>query len=270
VITAVVSALAFYLFLVHMYTAKAPFVEPGLFADRNFCTGVFLMLMMGVMLFSTLALMPPFMQNLLGFPVITAGVLLAPRGIGTMVAMLVVGRLIGKIDLRLLLLFGLALMAYSLWEMTAFNLDVGTGPIVYTGIVQGVGLGFLFVPLSTVSFSTLAARYRGEGTAMFSLIRNIGSSIGISVVVTVLGREAQTSHAELSNSLGSLREALRPSLLPPIWDWGSGAGAAALNFEVTRQAMMIAYLNDFRLMMFLTLLAIPLLLLLRTPARATR
>jgi len=260
----VAAALAFYLFLVHMYTAEKPFIEPGLFKDRNFSTGLFLMLMMGVMLFSTLALMPPFMQNLLGFPVITTGVVLAPRGLGTMVAMLVVGRLIGRFDLRLLLLFGITLMAFSLWEMSKFSLDVGIGPIVTTGLVQGVGLGFLFVPLSTVAFSTLAPQYRGEGTAMFSLVRNIGSSIGISVVVTVLGHGVQTSHAELGNSLNSFREAVRPSLLPPLWDWTTTTGAAALNMEVTRQAMMIAYLNDFRLMMYLTLLAMPLLLVLRT------
>jgi DHA2 family multidrug resistance protein len=261
----VVAGLAFYTFLTHMFTSEKPFIEPGLFKDRNFSTGLFMMLMMGVMLFSTLALMPPFMQNLLGFPVIDAGLLLAPRGMGTMAAMFVVGRLVGRVDIRLLLLFGLLMMAYSLWEMTTFSLDVGTWPIVYTGVVQGVGLGFLFVPLSTVAFSTLAPRYRNEGTAMFSLIRNIGSSIGISVVVTVLGHQVQTSHAELGNSLGAFRPAMQPAVLPQVWDWGTNIGVAALNGEVTRQAMMIAYLNDFRLMMFLTLLALPLLLLLRVP-----
>jgi DHA2 family multidrug resistance protein len=269
IVSTVVAGLAFYMFLVHMFTAEKPFIEPGLFRDRNFSAGLFLMLMMGVMLFSTLALMPPFLQNLLGFPVVMAGLVLAPRGIGTMVAMHVVGRLIGRVDTRWLLLFGFALMAFSLWEMAAFTLDVGTWPIVYTGIVQGVGLGFLFVPLSTVSFSTLAPRYRNEGAAMFSLIRNIGSSIGISFVITVLSRETQRSHAELGNSLEPFRSALETSALPQIWDWSTSAGAAALNGEVTRQALMIAYLNDFRLMMYLTLLAVPLLLLLRGPAKKT-
>jgi DHA2 family multidrug resistance protein len=265
VVVSVVGALAFYLFVVHMFTAEKPFIEPGLFKDRNFATGVFLMLMMGTMLFSTLALMPPFMQSLLGYPVISTGMLMAPRGIGTMVAMFIVGRLIGRFDIRWLLLVGFALMATSLWQMTAFTLDVGGWPIIYTGVLQGFGLGFLFVPLSTVAFSTLAPRYRNEGAAMFSLIRNIGSSIGISIVITVLGQQAQTSHAELGNSLSALRPAVQPSVLPTIWDWTTSAGAAALNGEVTRQALMIAYLNDFRLMMYLTLLALPLLLLLRPP-----
>jgi DHA2 family multidrug resistance protein len=214
---------------------------------------------MGVMLFSTLALMPPFMQNLLGYPVTTTGVLLAPRGIGTMLAMFTVGRVIGRVDTRWLLLAGFSLMAISLGLMTRFNLDVGTWPIVYTGIIQGVGLGFLFVPLSTAAFATLAPRYRNEGTAMFSLVRNIGSSIGISVVITMLGHQAQTSHAELANGLSILR--------PVVQQFVNSAGTELLNGEVTRQALMLAYLNDFRLMMILTLVALPLLLLLRPVAR---
>ncbi len=268
IVSMVASGLALYMFLVHMVTAERPFIEPGLFKDRNFSTGLFLMLMMGVMLFSTLALMPPFLQNLLGYPVITAGLLLAPRGVGTMVAMFVVGRLIGRFDTRALLLFGFVLMALSLWQMANFSLNVGIWPVIYTGVLQGVGLGFLFVPLSTVSFSTLEPRYRNEGTAMFSLIRNIGSSIGISVVITVLGHQTQTSHAELGNVLGMFRAGMQTSVLPQIWDWTTQTGVAALNGEVTRQAVMVAYLNDFRLMMYLTLAALPLVLLLRAPGRS--
>jgi DHA2 family multidrug resistance protein len=270
VIASVVAGVAAYMFLVHMFTAEKPFIEPGLFKDRNFATGLFLMLAMGVMLFSTLALMPPFMQNLLGYPVLTAGILLAPRGVGTMIAMMIVGRLIGRVDTRWLLLSAFAILGVSLELMTGFTLEVGTWPIVYTGLIQGIGLGFLFVPLSTAAFSTLAPHYRNEGTAMFSLIRNIGSSIGISVMITVLGHQAQTSHAELGNSLSALRPAMQPSSLPMIWDWSTSAGVAALNGEVTRQALMIAYLNDFRLMMYMTLFAVPLLLLLRSPPRRKR
>jgi DHA2 family multidrug resistance protein len=270
VVTCVIAGLAAYMFLVHMFTADKPFIEPGLFKDRNFATGLFLMLSMGVMMFSTLALMPPFMQNLLGYPVLSAGILLAPRGIGTMIAMMIVGRLIARVDTRWLLLCAFALLGVSLQLMTGFTLEVGAWPIVYTGFIQGIGLGFLFVPLSTAAFSTLAPRYRNEGAAMFSLIRNIGSSIGISAMITVLGQQAQTSHAELGNSLSALRLALQPSSLPAIWDWTTAAGAAALNGEVTQQALMIAYLNDFRLMMYMTLLAVPLLLLLRPSQRPLR
>jgi DHA2 family multidrug resistance protein len=265
IIAVIVSGLAFYMFLVHMFTAEKPFIEPGLFRDRNFSTGVFLMFTMGVMLFSTMALMPPFLQTLRGYPVITAGLLLAPRGLGTMLAMNVVGRLIGRVDTRWLLLFGFSLMAISLWEMAGFNLDVGTWPIVHTGIVQGIGLGFVFIPLTTTAFSTLAPKFRNEGTAMFSLMRNIGSSVGISVVITILGRQAQINHADLASVLNPFRLSNLPMALPRVWDLGGSTGALALNGEVSRQALMIAYLDDFRLMMYLTLLAVPLLLLLRPP-----
>ncbi|HEY3519332.1 MAG TPA: DHA2 family efflux MFS transporter permease subunit [Gammaproteobacteria bacterium] len=269
VIEAATAALAFYMFLAHMFTADKPFLEPGLFADRNFVAGILLMFTVGVMLMSTMALLPPFLQSLLGFPVLTAGFVLAPRGAGTMVAMMVVGRLIGKVDTRLLVLTGLAMMAWSLHAMTQWNADVSVSEIIYTGIVQGVGLGFIFVPLSTIAFATLATRYRNEGTAMFSLIRNIGASVGISLVMTVLGHEMQQSHAELSASISPFRDAMLGPGVPPLWSLSTEVGRAALNAEVSRQAATIAYLNDFRFMMYLCLLALPLLLLLR-PRRVDR
>jgi DHA2 family multidrug resistance protein len=267
VIETVVAALAAYLFLVHMFTAEKPFIEPGLFKDRNFAAGVLLIFMVGVMLLATMALLPPFLQNLLGFPVIETGYLMAPRGIGTMVAMMVVGRLIGKVDTRALVFFGLALMGYSLYEMSKFTAEIGAYEIVYTGVFQGVGLGFIFVPLSAVAFQTLAPRFRNEGTAMFSLMRNIGSSIGISIVVTILGHETQVSHAALSETLTPFSHALNGPWVPQMWDWTTEVGKLALNREVNRQALTIAYLHDFRLMMYLTLLALPLLFLLRAPRR---
>jgi MFS transporter, DHA2 family, multidrug resistance protein len=269
VLEAATAALAFYMFMVHMFTAEKPFIEPGLFADRNFAVGVLLMFTVGVLLLATMALLPPFLQSLLGFPVITAGYVLAPRGVGTMAAMMVVGRLVGKVDTRLLVLTGLILMAWSLHEMTQWTTEVGTSAIIWTGIVQGVGLGFIFVPLSTIAFATLAPRYRNEGTAMFSLIRNLGSSVGISLVMTVLGHEIQSSHAALSESISPFRDAFRGPGLPQLWSWSTELGRIALDAEVTRQAVTIAYLNDFRFMMFLSLLAAPLLLLLRTPRRGT-
>jgi DHA2 family multidrug resistance protein len=269
-IEAVCAGLALYLFLTHMFTAQKPFIEPGLFADRNFTAGLLLMFMVGVLLLATMALLPPFLQSLLGFPVLTAGYVIAPRGLGTMAAMLVVGRLVGRVDTRVLVLSGLALMAWSLWDMAAFTTDVGIEAIVYTGVIQGVGLGFIFVPLSAITFATLAPRYRNEGTAMFSLIRNIGSSIGISVVMTVLGREAQVNHAGLSESITPFQAALHGPGVPAIWSLSTDVGLLALNGEVSRQALTIAYLNDFRFMMYATLAAAPLLLLLRPPQRAAR
>jgi DHA2 family multidrug resistance protein len=185
--------------------------------------------------------------------------------VGTMLAMLLVGRLSGKLDPRLMIMAGLGLTALSLWEMSRFTLMVDAWSIVRTGITQGLGLGFIFVPLSTITFATLRPQWRNEGTAMFSLMRNIGSSIGISVMVTLLARNTQANHALLSDGLTLFNSALQAA--GNAWDPGTLAGALALNSEVTRQAAAIAYLADFRAMMWVTLLATPLLALLREPGR---
>ncbi|MZR32241.1 DHA2 family efflux MFS transporter permease subunit [Sneathiella litorea] len=267
IIEAVVAGLCFYMFLVHMFTAKMPFIEPGLFKDRNFAVGLLLIFLVGVILLATMALLPPFLQNLMGFPVLVTGYVLAPRGIGTMIAMIFVGRLVGKVDSRLLILFGISLTAYSLWEMSSFTTEVSIATLVWTGISQGVGLGFIFIPLSTQSFSTLAPHYRNDGTAMFSLMRNIGSSIGISIVFTMLSRNTQLNHAGMADLMTPFRDAMDTAMLPNVWNWHVTSGLTALNSEVTRQAATIAFLNDFTLMMWVMLAAAPLLLLLKKPVK---
>ena len=263
VIEAVVAGLCLYMFLVQMFTAKLPFIEPGLFKDRNFAVGLILIFMVGVILLATMALLPPFLQNLMGFPVLTTGYVLAPRGIGTMVSMMIVGRLMGKVDTRLLILAGISLTAFSLWEMTGFTTEVSISTIVWTGITQGLGLGFIFVPLSTLAFSTLAPHFRNEGTAMFSLMRNIGSSIGISIVFTMLSRNTQVSHAGMADLMTPFRSAMQSPWLPNAWNWHLPSGITALNGAVTKQAATIAFLNDFSFMMWVMLASAPLLLLLR-------
>ncbi len=264
---AVLAVLAMYLFIAHMFTHEHPFIEPGLFKDRNFSVGLVFIFIIGVILLATMALLPPFMQNLMGYPVVDVGYLLAPRGVGTMLAMLTVGKLSGKIDVRYQIFLGLLLTTLSLWEMTHFTTDISGWDIVRTGMIQGLGLGFIFVPLSTITFSTLAARYRNEGTALFSLMRNIGSSIGISVVITYLAQRTQANHAAFADYINPFNLALRQAVEAGGANLGTAQGLAALNGEVTRQAAILAYLQDFRLMMWITLTAIPLVFLLRTPAR---
>lgn len=264
---ALLAGLAFYLFVAHTATAKKPFLSPEMFRDRNLVTGLALIFLVGIVLLATLALMPPFLQGLMGYPVITTGFVLAPRGVGTLIAMVIVGRLIGKVDVRLLLIAGFGLIAVSLWEMTLFTAEVSTWALVHTGLLQGFGLGLIFPPLSTVSFSTLAPKFRTEAAAMFSLIRNIGSSVGISVVVALLSRGTQTSHAMLVEHVTPFAAAVKqlPAALSPT----TPVGLALLNAEVTRQAATIAYLDDFRLMMWLTIAVLPVVLLLR-PQQAGR
>ena len=268
VVEALLGGLALYLFVAHIFTHEQPFIEPGLFRDRNFSVGLVFIFMIGVILLATMALLPPFMQNLMGYPVIDVGMLLAPRGVGTMLAMMTVGRLAGRVDVRYLIFAGLLLTSLSLWEMTGFTLEVGARDIVRTGFVQGLGLGFIFVPLSTLTFATLAPRYRTEGTALFSLMRNIGSSIGISVVIGYLAQRTQINHAAFADFINPFSLALRQAGELGVYDAGTAAGLARLDREVTRQAATLAYLQDFRLMMFVTLAALPLLLLLRAPEKA--
>ena len=264
---AVTAGLFLYLFLVHMFTADRPFIEPGLFKDRNFNIGLLFIFVVGVILLATLALLPPFLQGLMGYPVLTTGYVLAPRGVGTMVAMMAVGRLSGKLDARLMIMAGLLLTALSLYDMAGFTTDVSMFTLIYTGVVQGLGLGFIFVPLSTMTFATLAPHFRTEGTAMYSLMRNIGSSIGISVMMTMLSRNVQTNHAAFVTFLTPFNHALDAV---KQWNPATAHGAAALNGEVTRQALTLAYLQDFRIMMWVTILALPLLFLLRGPKHGAR
>ena len=256
----------FWIFLVHSATTEHPFVSLAIFKDRNFVSGCIMIFLLGVMLYGTLALLPPLLQQLMDYPVVTAGNVMAPRGIATMVAMLLIGRFAGKIDLRLVILAGLLSAAYSLWEMTEYSLAMGMGPIIIASLWQGAGTGLVFPPLSTVSFATLAPALRTEAAGLFSLVRNIGGSIGISIVENVLAEMTQANHATLAAHASTFNRALGQPAVQEFWNLHSTAGLAALNAEITRQAAMIGYLDDFKLMMYVTLAMIPFLLLLRNAA----
>ena len=263
VIEAVLAALAFYLFLVQTFTVKQPFIDPAIFKDRNLSVGLCFIFVVGIILLASLALITPYLQNLMGYPVITAGMVLAPRGIGTMFAMMLVGRIINRVDPRILLVVGLLITAEVLWEMTRFTPNVSEWTLIRTGVMQGLGLGFMFVPLSTITFATLPAHLRTQGTALYSLMRNIGSSIGISLVIFLLTRNTQLVHAELAGHVTPFNDALGQVGPSHFWNLATTVGKAALNAEVTKQAAVVAYANDFKLMMLVALVALPLVLLLK-------
>jgi len=212
--------------------------------------------------------LPTMMQALMNYPVITTGLIIAPRGIGTMLAMFLVARLVGRVDTRLIIFAGLSLTAVALWQMTGFSLVMGMRPLISTGVLQGFGLGFVFTPLSTVTFSTLPRRILTQGTAIFSLTRNIGSSVGIAIVEVLLVENTQIVHSRLVEHLRPDNPLARaPDLMGPF-SLTSPSGVAALNAEATRQAAMVAYIDDFHLMMMVVIAALPLLLLLRRPRAA--
>jgi DHA2 family multidrug resistance protein len=256
------------MFVVHMLTGRSPIFDPHMFNDRNFAVGLLFMAVTGVLLLAGLALLPPLLQQLLGYSVLDSGFLTAPRGIGTLISMLIAGRLVGKVDTRILILTGLVLMAVSLWQMAGFSLQMDSRPVIVSGIVQGLGLGLIFVPLQTLAFATLAPHYRTTAASLLNLARNVGGSIGISMVTTLLARNIQTSHADLASHITPFSVPVaEPSLLQQFGDVGDGA-LALLNAEITRQAAMVAYIDDFHLMMLLSLAALPLVLLLRRPRQA--
>ena len=265
VMEALAAGMAFYFFLVHSFTFARPFLSPALFADRNFVTANVFIFLIGVVLFATLALIPPMLQNEMNYPVLVSGLVTAPRGLGTMLGMMVVGRLVGRVDARLILAAGLGLTALSLWQMTHFDLLMDEKLVVVSGILQGLGVGLAYVPISTLAFSTLAPSLRNEGTAFFNLQRNIGSAIGISAVQTLLTRNTQVVHAALAEHITPY-DLGRPAFASSHVDPASASGLVALNHMITNQAAMIAYLDDYKLMMLLTLAVIPLLVLLRPPA----
>jgi len=267
IIEVLLAAISLYLFIAHILTAKQPFIDPAMFRDRNFSVGLIFIFIIGIILLATMALLPPYLQTLMNYPVIDVGLLLAPRGIGTMVGMVVVGKLSGKMDARYQIFFGLMLTCYSLWLMTLFNTNISNSDIISSGIIQGLGLGFIFVPLSTLSFATLATQYRNDGTPLFSLLRNIGSSIGISIVMTKLAQNTQANHAIFANFITPFSISLQQAHDAGIYNLDSLTGLAALDATVTKQAMILAYLQDFRFMMWIVLSSLPLLLFLKPPEK---
>jgi DHA2 family multidrug resistance protein len=267
VIEAIIAASAFYLFIVHTFTAKKPFVRPDLFRDRNFAAGVVFVSIVGLTYYSSLALQPPFLQELMNYPVVTAGMVMGPRGVGTMASMLLVGRLVGRVDTRILLGIGLALTAWSFSAMTGWTPDISESTIIGVGIVQGVGLGFLFVPLSAATLSTLAAEQRTEGAGFYNLSRNIGSSVGISVVNALLTRNTQVNHASIATHVTAVNHGFDNPSVAHFWDPLTAAGRAALDSVVTEQAQIIAYIDDYKMLMIATLAVFPLLLVFKRSSR---
>jgi DHA2 family multidrug resistance protein len=262
ILEAIVSAAGFYYFLAHSLTTTTPFVRLELFKDRSFVAGCLFMVVIGVVLFGTMALVTPFMQNVIGYPILTAGLLLAGRGIGTLIAMIMVGRLLKVIEARWLVLAGLVLATFTLYQMVDFTDQTSSRTLVVTSVIQGFGLGLVFVPLSTVAFATLPGYLRTEGTAILTLVRNVGSSIGISMVIAQLTNTTVRMHAHLTEYITPFNNALQAPDVSAILNTATDTGRAMLDVMVTQQATIIAYANDFKLLMYLTLATFPFVLLI--------
>jgi MFS transporter, DHA2 family, multidrug resistance protein len=258
---------ALWIFAVHCATTRNPLFNRTLLANRNFVAGLAFSVVIGLMMFGIFALLPPMLQTLYGYPVYDTGVLLAPRGIGILIAMVIATRLAGLVDLRILIGTGFAITAGSMAMMTGWSLDMGSEPIIIAGFIQGLGMGLTFMPINAMAFATLPIQMRTDGASLLYLMRSLGGSLGISLTTTALTRGIQTSHQDLTGHITSSTFSTVDPATADRWGQAGDAAMMAANAEVTRQAAMIAYLSDFKLMMVVVLAFLPLILLLRAPRK---
>jgi len=264
-IEAGVAATAFYLFLIHSFTTKKPFISPAVFADRNFVICTVVGFFLGILLYSPMSMLPQMLEGLMGYNTMDVGLTMAPRGIGVLTAMLVLNRFIAKVDYRVLVVAGMMCNSFAMFQMSHFSLQADNWIIITSGLVQGMGSTVIFVPLSALAFSTLPAHYRNEAAAMSTLIRNIGGALGIALVQAMTIRNAAIVRSRLA-------EGVRPdnpvvaSAMPGL-DLDLPGSAAQAYGEVARQAMMVSYVDSFHILFVLAMIGTSLAFLLHPPRR---
>jgi DHA2 family multidrug resistance protein len=266
----IIAIVGFYYFFAHSFTTKQPFIQFAIFKDRNFIGGCVFMAVMGLVLYSTMALASPYLQNVIGYPIMTAGLLLATRGLGTFVAMMLVGRTMKYIEARTLIASGMILMSVSLFFMTGWTDQTGVPTIVIVSIAQGFGLGLVFVPLSTVAFLTLPNHLRTDGTSMLTLVRNVASSIGISVVIAKLTEGGREAYAVLNEHVTPFNQAMQMPDVAGILNMKTDSGRAIVDVLLQVQAQIIAFSRDYQMVMIITLCAIPLAIMVGSSKAAMR
>jgi DHA2 family multidrug resistance protein len=267
----ILAGLGFYLFLVHMLTARTPFIPRAIFDDRNFVAGLITMFSVGMVLLASSALLAPFLEGLGNYPVESAGLVMAPRGIGTMAAMLVAGRLSNRVDPRAIMLLGYLLLGASLVMQEGWTQNEAEWVMMATIIIQGLGLGFVFVPLQVVAFYTMKAELRTQGAALLSLVRNVGSAIGISLTSALLDHQTQYEHAVLTQFITPFTRTLQAGgAVSRLLDPTTPSGAALLNSTINTQAQVIAYIDDYKFLLLTVLPAAACLLLMRKPGKAPK
>jgi DHA2 family multidrug resistance protein len=256
--------LGVWMFVVHSATTDKPFFSARLLSDRVFLSSIFIAFITFALMFSSTALMPQLLQNLLGYPVFTAGMLSMPRGFGSILASLMVPRLAQYIDRRIIMLTGMALVSLSMWQMLGFSLQMDSRLVIVSGFIQGLGVMLTFIPLNVHLFSTLPVTLRTEAMGLFSLFRSLAGSIGISIGTTMLARNIQVAHSDLAAHATIFNRMLAQSGLGGFWNLHSRLGLSALDAEINRQAAMVAYIDDFKLFLIAMIAAAPLLLLLKS------
>ena len=261
--SSIISALCFYIFLVHCITTRQPFIDLRIFLDRNYAIAFTCWCISGILTFAPLMLIPTLLGRLRDVPVETISIMLTPRGIGFVVGAVAVARLVRMLDTRILLTFGLASQVPAFWYMSTFDLGVGLFEIFVAGSILGLGEAFTWTAVATIGFASLHPSLHGYGAAVFQFGRFFLSSVGISLMVTVLARSTQINHANLGENYTLFNESLRLSNQSVFLDTVALQGVARMDDEITRQAMMIGYINDFWLLTVLAASIVPLVFLLR-------
>lgn len=270
VIEGLVAFVALWMFAVHLFTAKRPMFDRDLFKNRNLVTGLAFMIVVGIVMMATMALLPPMLQRIYGYPVLDTGILLMPRGFGVVFSMFLAAQLTQRgFDPRICVGVGFVIAAGSLYEMTTWTIMMGREQFVISGLIQGLGLGLVFMPLNQMAFATLPPHYRTEGSSLMNLMRNIGASVGISAVTALLARNIQTSHADLAQHVTP--DMVAGYDISMVQRFGAAADTvmSMIDAEVNRQAAMIAYLDDFWAMAIVTAISVPLVFFLKKPPRPT-
>jgi DHA2 family multidrug resistance protein len=264
-IEAMIAAAALWIALVHLSTSARPLFDRHLFKNRNLVMGMFFMIVIGISTMAPMALLPPMLQQLFGYPVVDTGLMMAPRGVGVLFTMWLGGQIMGKVDARYMVAAGLVVFAFSLRQMAAWSLEMDFWPVIISGFVQGLGMGLVFMPLNSLAFATLDGRYRTDGASLLNLMRSIGQSAGISMVTVLLARNLQTSHADLA---ANVTEKSVPGLnLGALDQFGvlSDTVFQTIDGMINKQAAMVAYIDDFYLMAWISILVLPLVFLLKKP-----
>ena len=255
------AVLGFYLFNVHSLTAKQPFLDPRLLAQRNFFLGLVFAFIYGFITTPPMVLMPSFLDQVRGYSIDAIGLLQAPRGVGLFCAMIIGGRITGRIDPRAAIAFGLLCLAFSSWEMSNWTADVGVWPLVWTNFMQGIGGGIILVPIQVIAFPSLQPHLRTEATAVYNLVRSIGASIGVSGALAMYVRTSSVMHAQISEHVSPFNRALQAQG-HESWSMATTQSLAKLEREINLQSAIIGFTHDFWLFAVIALAALPLLLLI--------
>ena len=259
---AVAAGVALYAFIVHSATAERPFLDPGLLRDRNFTIGTILIFVFGMLNFTPMTLLPPLLQGVSGYPDSVIGFVLGARGLGTLVAFFLM-IFASRLDPRAMIALGFILQAVAGWQLANLDVSPSTAAVFWPMALQGFGVGILWVPITMVSFATLKPALVAEASAVYHMVRNIGSSIHISLSVALAVHMARTSYADLTAAVSPYNEALRMPWVTGAWNVQTPEGLAHLGREIARQAAMIGYLDTFVFFIVTSLVVLPLVLLVR-------